>query len=255
VALVVKYSDNIHKGFASSLSVVISGIADMFLFKDISIDQSFMTGTFIVLASCTVFVWHTVRQQARAGTTQQIQSYVGGVAGTASNNLSTPQGHVYSKSDNSPREHASSSHASKLIHASSVTVTNRKENNVQQPKSIVPMYSDNVPARGDGATHKMDLPVIEGDNNTYKPILSHSSSSKSFTQDSSVTAGHTSYVYSPKGAIGPYVLSATHVASSSFYGAGSQTSRQKIYKSIEDEDAEMDYRDRNSMNQVDKSIV
>lgn len=65
VALVVKYADNIHKGFASSLSVVISGVTDVFLFKDMSIDQPFLTGTLIVLASCLVFVVHSVRQQGK----------------------------------------------------------------------------------------------------------------------------------------------------------------------------------------------
>jgi UDP-sugar transporter A1/2/3 len=48
VAMVVKYADNILKGFATSLSIVLSSIASMFLF-DFHISYTFVIGTSLVI--------------------------------------------------------------------------------------------------------------------------------------------------------------------------------------------------------------
>lgn len=48
VAIVVKYADNILKGFATSLSIILSFCISVFIF-DVNITPRFIVGTIIVL--------------------------------------------------------------------------------------------------------------------------------------------------------------------------------------------------------------
>jgi UDP-sugar transporter A1/2/3 len=54
VAMVVKYADNILKGFATSLSILISSVASTFLF-DFKITKLFMIGASLVLIGICFF--------------------------------------------------------------------------------------------------------------------------------------------------------------------------------------------------------
>jgi len=51
VAVVVKYADNVLKGFATSLSIVLSCIVSAMYFHDVEINQAFTIGGMVVLAS------------------------------------------------------------------------------------------------------------------------------------------------------------------------------------------------------------
>jgi hypothetical protein len=55
VALVVKYTDNIHKGFCSSIAIVIASIINYFLFNDIEINFRFAFGSMLVVVSTLAF--------------------------------------------------------------------------------------------------------------------------------------------------------------------------------------------------------
>jgi hypothetical protein len=55
VALVVKYADNIHKGFANSASIIVSNSIDAYLFADTDINYYYSMGSFIVLLACWMF--------------------------------------------------------------------------------------------------------------------------------------------------------------------------------------------------------
>ena len=52
VAVVVKYADNILKGFATSLSIILSCIASVFLFEFV------VSGTFVVGAGVVLYATH-----------------------------------------------------------------------------------------------------------------------------------------------------------------------------------------------------
>jgi len=54
VAVVVKYADNILKGFATSLSIIMSCIASYFLF-DFKVNQIFVVGALLILSSVYVY--------------------------------------------------------------------------------------------------------------------------------------------------------------------------------------------------------
>ena len=51
VAVVVKYADNILKGFATSISIIISCIVSWSLFSDLNINFAFSGGVAVVLSS------------------------------------------------------------------------------------------------------------------------------------------------------------------------------------------------------------
>lgn len=51
VAVVVKYADNVLKGFATSLSILISSLVSWYMFFDLDINAGFIFGACIVLAS------------------------------------------------------------------------------------------------------------------------------------------------------------------------------------------------------------
>lgn len=57
IALVVKTSDNIHKGFASALAIILSGFIESYLFPNsFSINLFFMLGSLFVVLSSFMFV-------------------------------------------------------------------------------------------------------------------------------------------------------------------------------------------------------
>ncbi len=55
VALVVKYADNIHKGFANSASIIVSNTIDAYVFHDTDINLTYTYGSLLVVASCWAF--------------------------------------------------------------------------------------------------------------------------------------------------------------------------------------------------------
>ncbi|KAI8823047.1 nucleotide-sugar transporter-domain-containing protein [Fimicolochytrium jonesii] len=69
VALVVKYADNILKGFATSLSIILSSVASMFLF-DFEITLMFTLGSSVVL-----YATHLYGLPERAGQVKRATSY------------------------------------------------------------------------------------------------------------------------------------------------------------------------------------
>ena len=58
VALVVKYSDNINKGFAAGISTIMSSFLDYLLWNDTATTKTFFVGAFLVLVS-TFFFAHS----------------------------------------------------------------------------------------------------------------------------------------------------------------------------------------------------
>ena len=56
VALVVKYSDNIFKGFATSISVALSCIIGSYLFDDVKLNDTFCRGSLVVFLSSSAYV-------------------------------------------------------------------------------------------------------------------------------------------------------------------------------------------------------
>jgi len=67
VAVVVKYADNILKGFACSLAIIITCIASIFLF-DFSVSLQFALGGLCVISSIFLYGW---QPQSKAGTLPQ----------------------------------------------------------------------------------------------------------------------------------------------------------------------------------------
>ncbi len=51
VAVVVKYADNILKGFATSLSILLSCLVSSYLFLDVDYNSQFVVGALIVLSA------------------------------------------------------------------------------------------------------------------------------------------------------------------------------------------------------------
>ena len=51
VAVVVKYADNVLKGFATSLSILLSCVVSSYLFNDVTFNSGFVAGALIVLLS------------------------------------------------------------------------------------------------------------------------------------------------------------------------------------------------------------
>eukprot|EP00118_Oscarella_pearsei_P005679 m.26126 g.26126 ORF g.26126 m.26126 type:complete len:379 (+) comp29136_c0_seq2:45-1181(+) len=66
VALVVKYADNILKGFATSLAIVISCIVSVYLF-DFTITPMFATGAAVVMLATYLYSLPSVDRQGRLG--------------------------------------------------------------------------------------------------------------------------------------------------------------------------------------------
>lgn len=51
MAVVVKYADNVLKGFATSLSILISSIVSWYMFHDLDVNAGFLFGAVVVLAA------------------------------------------------------------------------------------------------------------------------------------------------------------------------------------------------------------
>lgn len=49
--MVVKYADNVLKGFATSISIVLSCVVSALYFHDVDINQPFLVGAMVVLSS------------------------------------------------------------------------------------------------------------------------------------------------------------------------------------------------------------
>ena len=78
VALVVKYADNIYKGFAGGISTVLTIVMDYLFFDDTDITKSFLLGTLIVLLSTAAFQ----SSQARKEGTGSLGVVAGGAVGS-----------------------------------------------------------------------------------------------------------------------------------------------------------------------------
>ncbi len=55
MAVVVKYADNVLKGFATSLSIIISSLVSLYFFNDIDINTAFVVGSIVVLTAVYVY--------------------------------------------------------------------------------------------------------------------------------------------------------------------------------------------------------
>lgn len=57
IALVVKYSDNIHKGYGASISIVLATSINSVLFHDVNINSTFAMGSLLVFLSSYAYVF------------------------------------------------------------------------------------------------------------------------------------------------------------------------------------------------------
>ena len=80
VALVVKYADNIFKGFAGGISTVLTTILDYALFDDTPITKGFVLGTLIVVAASAAFALSQARKEAAVAGAAGIVGTEGGGA-------------------------------------------------------------------------------------------------------------------------------------------------------------------------------
>ncbi len=53
---IVKYADNIHKGFGYAASIIISNTIDAYLFNDTTINTTYTMGSLVVIVTCWSFV-------------------------------------------------------------------------------------------------------------------------------------------------------------------------------------------------------
>ena len=53
--MVVKYADNVFKGFAPSLSIILSALISAMYFHDVKMNYGFIIGAFVVLASVYLY--------------------------------------------------------------------------------------------------------------------------------------------------------------------------------------------------------
>lgn len=51
MAVVVKYADNVLKGFATSISILISALVSWHMFHDLDVNLGFLVGAVVVLAA------------------------------------------------------------------------------------------------------------------------------------------------------------------------------------------------------------
>jgi UDP-sugar transporter A1/2/3 len=81
VAIVVKYADNILKGFATSLSIVLSSIVSFFYFHDISVNVSYVIGSLVVLVSVYLYGYTPSSSKTTIATGEGGQGQGGGEIG------------------------------------------------------------------------------------------------------------------------------------------------------------------------------
>lgn len=55
----MRYSDNIFKGFATSISVAISCVIDSYLFDDTILNETFCRGSLVVFLSSSAYIFIT----------------------------------------------------------------------------------------------------------------------------------------------------------------------------------------------------
>lgn len=55
VAVVIKYSDNIIKGFASAISIIVSSICSYLILKDLELNEYFVVGAILVILSILIY--------------------------------------------------------------------------------------------------------------------------------------------------------------------------------------------------------
>ncbi|RYH25825.1 hypothetical protein EON65_15135, partial [archaeon] len=67
VALVVKYSDNIVKGFASSVAIILSSTFNGLVYGDVELNERFLIGTVLVLGSSLAYYALTYDPAAGVG--------------------------------------------------------------------------------------------------------------------------------------------------------------------------------------------
>ena len=71
IATVIKYADNIIKGFATSLSILLSSVISYFILHDFTPSLFFYSGTLFVLIATFLYGWEkpkpssSVAEQAR----------------------------------------------------------------------------------------------------------------------------------------------------------------------------------------------
>lgn len=53
--MVVKYSDNIHKGFVASIAIVLAILIDSVIFQDATINEKFLLGSLLVGLTSTLY--------------------------------------------------------------------------------------------------------------------------------------------------------------------------------------------------------
>lgn len=68
VAVVVKYADNVLKGFATSLSILISSLVSWYMFHDLDVNIAFLVGSVVVLAAV---YWYGYTPPPSSVTSQQ----------------------------------------------------------------------------------------------------------------------------------------------------------------------------------------
>ena len=62
IAVVVKYADNILKGFAVSLSIILSSITSYLLLGDLQLSGLFVVGTAFVIASTFLYGYEPLKK-------------------------------------------------------------------------------------------------------------------------------------------------------------------------------------------------
>lgn len=65
--MVVKYADNVLKGFATSISILLSAVVSAMYFHDIHINNSFCIGALVVLASVYMYGYVPPKQLGGSG--------------------------------------------------------------------------------------------------------------------------------------------------------------------------------------------
>ncbi len=98
MALVVKYADNIHKGFSASIAIVIASVIDYFIFHDTEINVRFAIGSFLVILSSVVYVM--ISHPDSGGHLIHVHGSGGIISGGISNSAQLSQGgHGNTESD------------------------------------------------------------------------------------------------------------------------------------------------------------
>lgn len=72
----VKFSDNIHKGFGASLSIVFANLIDSYIFNDTTINFKFSLGSILVIGSSLIYFYFTSSKEISHNVPSQIQNHV-----------------------------------------------------------------------------------------------------------------------------------------------------------------------------------